>query len=365
MPGTWTDPILRFGTELAETGRLPDAVTRAAIRRLCRRKLAETNEGGAAGSAARSAAFVDEMRRGPIAIATDDANDQHYEVSSDFFRLVLGPHLKYSCCQFAGSGASLGEAEARMLALTAERAGAEDGMRILDLGCGWGSLSLFLAQRLPAARILAVSNSKDQREFILARAAERGFSNLEVRTADMNVFDPLESPDDRFDLVLSVEMFEHMRNWELLFERIAGWLVPEGRFFQHVFCHRSEVYPFESRGQGDWMARNFFTGGIMPSLDLPRRFSKHLCVEQQWTVDGTQYARTADAWLRNLDAAGPKAIERLGGTDDPESLRRFHRWRLFFLAVRELFGLEEGREWFVAHTLMRPRSGFEERATVG
>ncbi|MDJ0785480.1 MAG: cyclopropane-fatty-acyl-phospholipid synthase family protein [Myxococcota bacterium] len=348
---------MRFGVELAETGRLPDKVLAAAIRSICRRKLAEIAEGGSAGSTARSNAFVLQMNASPIALSTDAANDQHYEVPPAFFQAVLGPHLKYSCCLFDGPDDSLGEAEARMLALTAERAGIADGMRILDLGCGWGSLSLYLAFHFPGARILAVSNSKDQREFILARAAERGLSNLEVRTADMNTFDPAEAgATEPFDRVVSIEMFEHMRNWGRLFERISGWLAPDGRFFQHVFCHRNEVYPFESRGEADWMARNFFTGGIMPSLDLPKRFDRHLEVEQQWTVDGNHYARTSAAWLRNLDEAGPLALETLGGPDDPMAARRLHRWRMFFVAVREFFALEGGREWFVAHTLMRKRS---------
>jgi cyclopropane-fatty-acyl-phospholipid synthase len=331
------------GIALAEAGLVPDPLVRLGIRRMLRARLRELDGQDAAAAERELSAS---MRSGPLALVPELANRQHYEVDAELFERVLGPNLKYSCALWPDGVESLGAAEAAMLALTCERAGIEDGMRILDLGCGWGSLSLWVAERFPHAQVLAVSNSKPQRELILRRARERGCRNLEVVTADVNEFDPGE----RFDRVASVEMFEHVRNWEGLLGRVAEWLAPEGRLFVHVFCHRSRAYAYEDRGPGDWMARTFFSGGLMPSFELLPRCARGLALEQSWRVSGLHYQRTCEAWLRNLDAAREElrpALWRSYGGEDAELWRR--RWRLFFMACSELFGFRRGEEWGVGH----------------
>ena len=342
-----------IGVEWAEKGWIPDPLVRFGVRGMLRKRLREEEDRAAGAPAAAAEAWREEMRKSPIALVPREANRQHYELAPELFEAVLGPRLKYSCCYWPAGVASLAAAEEAMLELSCERAGLRDGMSILDLGCGWGSLALFAAERLPGATVLAVSNSRPQREFVLRRAAERGLRNLEVVTADMNDFDP----GRRFDRVVSIEMFEHMRNWPLLLERIAGWLEPDGRLFLHVFCHRTLSYPYEDRGGDDWMARHFFTGGMMPSEHLIREFSSDLEVEAQWRVGGEHYERTSRAWLRRLDAAGPElddALVRTYGARDARVWRQ--RWRLFFIACEVLFGHGHGREWYVTHALLR-RSG--------
>jgi cyclopropane-fatty-acyl-phospholipid synthase len=337
---------------VAESGRLPDAWLRAGIRHLVAGRQRETLAADFETRLARKLAFLDELRHGPIAVATERANQQHYEVPPAFFEQVLGPRLKYSCALFEPGVGSLAEAESRMLAATCERAGLEDGMRVLDLGCGWGSLTLWIAEQLPGCRVLGVSNSKPQREHILRRAAERGLSNVEVETTDVNGFEP----ERRFDRVVSVEMFEHVRNHEALLARIAGWLEPEGRLFVHHFCHREAAYPYEDEGSGDWMARHFFTGGIMPSEDLLLLRQRDLEVEAQWRVSGLHYEKTSNAWLANLDARGAAVREVLAGAyGERDAALWRQRWRMFFMACAELFGFRGGEEWFVTHVRMAPR----------
>jgi cyclopropane-fatty-acyl-phospholipid synthase len=298
--------------------------------------------------AQRKAAFIEELRQSPIALHTDAANAQHYEVPAGFYQRVLGPHLKYSSALWGPGTRTLGDAEAAMLSLTCERATLEDGQRILELGCGWGSLTLYMAARCPRSEIVAVSNSRSQRAFIEARAAERGLSNVRVVTADMNVFQPL--PGRPFDRVVSVEMFEHMRNHARLLERIAGWLAPEGRLFVHIFTHREFAYPYEVQDASDWMAEHFFTGGTMPSADLLRHFTEHLAVEEQWVVNGEHYAKTCDAWLANMDTARSEIDRLLSDTYGPGEVARWRaRWRIFFMACAGLFRYRGGREWFVSH----------------
>jgi cyclopropane-fatty-acyl-phospholipid synthase len=276
------------------------------------------------------------------------ANEQHYELPPEFFAHALGPHRKYSCCHWGPGVANLADAEEQALAITCERAQLADGQRILELGCGWGSLTLYMARRHPNSSIVAVSNSAPQREFILAEAARRGLSNVEVRTCDMNDF----TTTRRFDRVVSVEMFEHMRNYARLFERIAGWLTDDGKFFMHIFVHRSVPYAFEDRGDDDWMSRYFFSGGIMPSAALPLVFQRHLGFERQWSWSGVHYEKTANAWLANLDArreqAMPILVSTYGAAQAPLWLQR---WRMFFMACAELWGYHEGQEWFVSHYL--------------
>jgi cyclopropane-fatty-acyl-phospholipid synthase len=338
----------------AEAGRVPDSLLRFGIRRLVAERRRELLAPGFEAALARKRSFLDEAARGPIAIATARANEQHYEVPPAFFEQVLGPRLKYSCALWDAGVASLAAAEERMLALTCERAGLTDGMTVLDLGCGWGSLTLWIAEKLPGCRVLGVSNSKPQREHILRRAAESGLANVEVTTADVNSFEP----ERRFDRVVSVEMFEHVRNHALLLARIAGWLAPGGRLFVHHFCHREAAYPYETEGAGNWMGRHFFTGGMMPSEDLLLRRQRELEVEAQWRVSGRHYERTSNAWLENLDARADAVLETLAGTYGADAARLWRqRWRMFFLACAELFGFAGGEEWFVTHVLMAPRDG--------
>jgi cyclopropane-fatty-acyl-phospholipid synthase len=329
---------------LAESGRVPDPVIRAGIRRLIRKRLRSLDR-------ARSEAFIAGLRAAPIALQTARANAQHYELPPAFFEHVLGPNLKYSCAWFDSADTPLAEAEALMLELCCARAGLEDGMRVLDLGAGWGALSLWLARRYPHARVLAVSNSKLQRDFISARARERAVDNLEVVTADANWF----APAGRFDRIVSVEMLEHARNWPLLLRRMADWLAPGGAAFVHVFCHRELAYPFETEAADDWMGRHFFSGGMMPSLDLLGRFDDALQVAERWSVDGRHYQRTALAWLQNLDARTHEIRAILAQVHGEAAARiQLQRWRLFFMAVAQLFGFAQGREWGVGHYRLVP-----------
>jgi len=348
-------PILDRLLDAAERGRLPDPLLRLGIRRLVAGRLRDERRRDLVTPGGATDAFAAALRESPVALLADLANAQHYEVPPAFFERVLGRRRKYSCCLFEPGVQGLDAAEEAMLALTAERAGIADGQTILELGCGWGSLSLYLAERFPRARILAVSNAKPQREHILARAAERGLANLEVETADMNVFDP----GRRFDRVVSVEMFEHLRNWEEAFRRVAGWLVDDGIFFLHVFCHARFAYPFEDAGAGDWMARHFFSGGMMPSADLALHFQRDLVLDRRWWLPGTHYQRTAEAWLANLDARREEVLGVLAAhaahADGLEAERAVGRWRLFFLACAELFGHCGGSEWGVAHYRMARR----------
>ncbi len=341
---------------LAETGWVPDGLIRAGIRRLCRRRLRDIDADDAAAVAMARDVFVAAMNRAEVAPLPQRANEQHYEVPAEFFDVVLGAHRKYSCACWDETTPGLDEAEARALALSCERAGVADGMSVLDLGCGWGSLSLWIAGRHPGCRVTAVSNSAAQRRHIEALAARRGLDNLRVITADMNDFD-IES---RFDRIVSVEMFEHMRNYGALFERIGRWLNPGGRFFMHIFCHRDAPYAFEDNGPGDWMSRHFFSGGIMPSADLPLRFSRDLAVERQWAWDGTHYQRTADAWLARLDANREAARRLLTPVYGEAQVERWiQRWRIFFMACAELFGLDGGRQWYVSHYRFRRQADAE------
>ena len=329
---------------IVDSGLVPEAILRAGIRAICALRLREERRSIEA-EQVRHQALVDELRASEIAIATDAANAQHYEVPAAFFEAVLGPHLKYSSAYWPTGVDELGDAEASMLALSAERAGLVDGQDLLDLGCGWGSLSLWAAARYPNSRIVAVSHAAPQRAFIAARAAERGLANLTVRTADVRT---LELAPAGFDRVVSIEMFEHMRNYELLLRRIAGWLRPDGALFVHVFAHRRHAYPFEDAGRADWMAREFFTGGIMPSTQLLHHFQRDLALAGEWHVSGVHYQRTAEAWYRNL-VESRAAIEDLLATTYDDAPRRYQRWRVFFLACAELFGYRGGREWLVAH----------------
>lgn len=338
--------------QLVETGRVPDALVRLGIRRRLAKKLEQLPLRDVEALDLAEQRWLSQWWSGPIALVPELANEQHYEVEPAFFEQVLGPRMKYSCALFDEGVSSLEEAEERMLALTCQRAGVRDGMRVLDLGCGWGSLTLWIAARYPSARVVGVSNSKDQREFILGRAASLGLHNVEVVTEDVNRFEA-EGP---FDRVLSVEMVEHVRNHPLLLSRIARWLSPDGRLFLHHFSHRETLYPYEAEGEGDWMARHFFSGGIMPSDDYFLRCQQDLVVARRWRVDGTHYQKTCEAWLARLDARRSEVLAALARTYGEEHAGLWLvRWRLFLLACAELFGYRGGLEWRVTHVLMQKR----------
>ena len=338
---------------LMEKGMLPDAVIRSGIRRLLRKRLQDEYHGDTEVERQRQNEFFATLRGNPLAIETDAANDQHYELPPAFFAQVLGPRRKYSSCLYPVGVSGIAAAEEAMLAETCRRAGLADGMDILELGCGWGSLTLWMAEQYPDARITALSNSAPQREYIQSVCREKGFANVRVITADMNVF----SSDDTFDRVVSVEMFEHMRNYAELLRRISGWLKPDGRLFVHIFCHRELAYFFEAEGDDNWMGRYFFTGGIMPSDHLLFYFNDHLLVEKHWRVNGRHYQQTCEDWLLLQDARREQIMPILEEVYGEEAEIWFRRWRVFFMACAELFGYNGGNEWFVGHYLLRKVSG--------
>jgi cyclopropane-fatty-acyl-phospholipid synthase len=346
----------KLAIELCERGWLPDFVTRFGMRRLMEERLADETLDRGEKEFGRFRSNLEDLRRSEIAVDTDAANEQHYEVPAAFFEHVLGANLKYSCCWFDPDAADrdlaagLDHAEDRMLALTCERAELKDGQHVLELGCGWGSLTVWMARHYPDSRITAVSNSASQREYIMARCAAAGVANVEVITADANEF----STEERFDRIVSVEMFEHMRNYGTLMQRISEWLRPEGKLFVHIFCHRQVMYPFTTEGEYDWMGKYFFTGGLMPSESTLLYFQDSLCIDDQWRVSGQHYEKTSNAWLQRMDSSRAEIMPVLVATYGAGDAERwFQRWRMFFMAVAELFGYADGTEWMVAHYRFR------------
>jgi cyclopropane-fatty-acyl-phospholipid synthase len=334
---------------LLENNLLPDWLIRIGIRRLLAQRLRDEAAGG--DPEARLEAYADDLKHRPLAEATNEANSEHYEVPTAFFLRCLGRRLKYSGCYYPTGSESLDQAEEAMLALYVERGRIADGQEILELGCGWGSLSLFMAERFPNSRITGVSNSRTQKEFIDAEARKRGVSNLTILTRDMNTFD---TDAARFDRVLSVEMFEHMKNYQALMANIARWLKPGGLLFVHIFTHKRLAYHFVARDQTDWMARYFFTGGQMPSHDLLTRFQERLSLISDWRVNGTHYQKTAEAWLSNMDAHRGEIMPIFRETYGRDAaLKWWSYWRVFYMSCAELWGYRRGEEWIVSHYLFR------------
>ncbi len=340
-----------FGIEAIERGFVPDWVTRNLVRRHCGARLKEVRRQNAHLADSGVGEFAERMRRGPIARVPQLANEQHYELPPEFFKAMLGPRLKYSCCFFEDSDSSLPEAEHAALQTTCERAEIHDGMEILELGCGWGSLTLWMLENFPNLTVTAVSNSAGQRQFILGKATVLGVANrLNVITADMNEFVTSHS----FDRIVSCEMFEHMCNYDQLLSRISDWLAPQGKLFIHIFCHQKFAYEFQSEGAANWMGRYFFSGGIMPSLSLLNCFDQQLTVGRQWTWAGTHYERTCNAWLRQLDNQRDHVLGILQATYGANDAKRwFQRWRLFLIACAELFSYQNGNQWMVGHFLLQ------------
>jgi cyclopropane-fatty-acyl-phospholipid synthase len=347
-----TDSSFRYRAldQALERGLLGDPVLRAGSLYGAWARERRESRGGVAGRQQRLRALIERMSSGPIAEVPEKANEQHYELPAGFLELILGPRMKYSGCLWPAGASGLAEAEEAMLTLTCARAQVRDGTRILDLGCGWGSLSLWLAEQYPAASVTGVSNSAGQRAWIERVAAQRGLTNLTVVTADVNDF----AASAAFDRVLSIEMFEHMRNWQQLLGRVAGWLEPErGKAFVHVFSHRWTPYLFT----GTWAAERFFTAGLMPSHDLMLWFQRDLAVAGQWSVPGVHYARTLEAWLANLDARGDEALAVLveSGRSVREARRLVATWRLFLLSTEVIWSYRGGSRWGVSHYLLEPR----------
>ena len=334
--------------KLAEKGVLPDLVIRLGIKRLCGQRLREVSALGLEALENSHQQWIDLLTESPVAIVPEKANEQHYEVPPRFFELVLGANLKYSSGYWPKEVFSLDESEHQMLKITCERAGLVDGQDILELGCGWGSLTCFMAQKYPNSKIIAVSNSKDQRIFIEQKIDKLNLQNIKIVTADMNDF----STDEKFNRVISIEMFEHMRNYDELLKRIDSWLNQNGKLFVHIFSHKEIAYPFEDKGDGDWMAREFFSGGQMPSHRLLMSFPDRMKIEKDWRVSGTHYEQTSLAWLRKMDTNKIEVLELFKTTyGEKDASTWLQRWRIFFMSCEVLFGFNKGSEWGVSHYL--------------
>lgn len=331
---------------LAEQKKLPDALIRVGIRRLLRQRLDELSADDLEIADDYKRELLASLYESPIAIETDAANEQHYEVPAEFYRRVLGKRLKYSACYYESDSDDLDRAEEAMLSRYLERAELADGQRILELGCGWGSLTLFMAEHLPRAQITGVSNSKSQRAHIMAEAEKRGLNNVDIITCDVNELEM----EEQFDRVVSIEMFEHMRNYGSLFDKIGDWLLPGGKLFVHIFCHRNLMYPFETEGDDNWMGRYFFTGGLMPAADTLLHFQQKMSIEKHWLVSGRHYGQTSEHWLDNCDRHRDEIVALFEQTYGKGQGRLWwQRWRIFFMACAELFAYDNGNEWLVSH----------------
>ena len=331
--------------ELAEKGIIPDYFIRQGIVRNCKNRLNNEYVSNTENVSSKKQSWIQQMKESPIALVPEKANEQHYEVPPAFFENVLGKHLKYSSGYWPDGVNSLDESEESMLELSFERAQLADGDSILELGCGWGSLTCYMASKLPNSKITAVSNSKDQKEHILNRCKNQGLDNIEVITADMNDFET----ENKYDRVVSIEMFEHMRNYKKLLSKVSSWLNDDGKLFIHIFTHQSVVYPFENQGEADWMAREFFSGGMMPSHDLLLHFQDDLIIDDVWSMLGTHYEKTSLAWVNKMDANKDSIMKIFLKTYGDDAKLWFQRWRIFFMSCEKLFGYNNGSEWGVSH----------------
>lgn len=338
--------------KLVEQDKVPDVILRQGIRKLLKQRLVDENKGSVELQQAHLSSIIEQLKTSPIAVNTVDANQQHYEVPTQFYQYCLGKNLKYSCGYWKNGVKDLDTSENDMLELTCLRAELQNGQQVLELGCGWGSLSLYMSAKYPGSTFKVVSNSRTQKEYIDQQAKERGITNLEVITADMNTF----SIDEKFDRVVSVEMFEHMRNYKLLLAKVESFLVDTGKLFIHIFTHKEYAYLFEVIDDSDWMSKYFFTGGIMPSDDLMFYFNDNLLVEKHWHVNGTHYAKTSEAWLVNMDNHKEQIMPLFEDTyGKEEAVKWWVYWRLFYLACAELWNYNEGNEWIVSHYLFHKR----------
>ena len=345
--------INRIAISLAESGKIPDSLVSYGIERACAQRLREIRGQYSQDPAGELAKFIEHLNQAPIAESTKEANQQHYELPPEFFELVLGPRKKYSGCEWSTGVSTLEEAEKVALDTVVSRAEIEPGQTILELGCGWGSLTLFMAEKSPTVAIVAVSNSASQREYIESQCRIRNLKNVRVVTADINVFEP----KTRFDRIVTVEMLEHVRNYSALFAKIRNWLADDGKLFVHIFRHKDFAYLFETEGSQNWMGRHFFTGGVMPSHNLLMKAQDSLAIEREWEINGMNYAQTADAWLDNMSrnqAQIMNVLESVYGSQN--AAKWYQRWRMFFIACRELFGFAEGTEWGVSHYLFKMKS---------
>ena len=335
-----------------EQGYVPDTIIRKGIQRLLKQRLREIPDDDAEQSSALKTAFINDMCQAPVALTPEKANEQHYEVPAEFYELVLGKYNKYSCCYWDKQTTNLDQAEQTALQLSCEHAQIQNGHSILELGCGWGSLTLWMARQYPDSQITAVSNSHSQKNHIDELAAIQGINNINVITCDMNEFET----DEKYHRIVSIEMFEHMRNWQLLFGKISSWLEQDGKFFMHVFSHRHTPYAFEVKDSSDWMSDYFFTGGMMPCDELALHFQDDLTIDNSWAWNGTHYAKTSNAWLQNMDQRKSQILPLLNKTYGAEQAQTWWmRWRIFFMACAELFAYDHGQQWHVMHHLFNKR----------
>ena len=337
---------------LLEKDIVPDFLIRMGIRNLLKQRLTEENKGSQEAKQLHLNAYIEKLKASPIAINTIDANEQHYEVPTEFYKYVLGKRMKYSGGYWPSGADTLDASEEAMLKLSCDRAQLKDGQNVLDLGCGWGSVSLYVAEKFPNCKITGVSNSKTQKEYIDSVAKEKGFKNLTIITQDMNDF----QINEKFDRIISVEMLEHMKNYQKLFAKLSGFLKAEGLFFIHIFTHKEFAYPFEVKDETDWMAKYFFTGGMMPSHNLFLYFQDHLTIRNHWVVNGVHYGKTSEAWLENMDKNKTQILPILEKAYGTENVTKWWSyWRIFFLSCAELFAYRNGEEWLVSHYLFQKK----------
>ena len=334
---------------MIEKGYISDLLVRIGIRALLRKRLVDISSSECELADKNQMKMISLMNASPIAMNTSSANEQHYEVPPEFYELVLGERFKYSCCFWDEDTNDLDQAEINALEITCKRAMLNDGQAILDMGCGWGSLSLWIAENYPNTSVLSVSNSKTQKLFIENIAKSKNLTNIHVITEDMKEF----NTDKKFDRIVSLEMFEHMKNYKKLFNRVSSWLKDDGLFFMHIFCHKTVPYEFIDNGPNDWMSRHFFTGGIMPSDDLPLFFQDDLSIMKRWRWNGNHYAKTCNAWLKKMDSQESTVMPVLEKAYGDNNKQWRQRWRIFFMSCAELFAFNGGNEWYVSHYLFK------------